>query len=273
MSKTVRIVIAGGGTGGHVQPAVAVFQFLNETNDVKALWIGSHTGLEQTAATQSGILFTPIQTGKFRRYLSLQTPLDLIRIPIGIVQALRSLRRFRPDVVLSTGGFVSVPTVIAARILRIPSITHEQTATVGLATRINVRFASVVALTFEQSRTQLHKTKARVVVTGNPIRASLLRGSADAAMKQFNFTPTLPLIYVTGGALEPMPSTKLSPPHYPNSYAPHRLSTNVVRKAPTPIIHVFSPHDRNCHLNFKTATRFGNASVPNWQMSTPQRRW
>ncbi|HEX3722877.1 MAG TPA: undecaprenyldiphospho-muramoylpentapeptide beta-N-acetylglucosaminyltransferase [Nitrolancea sp.] len=201
MSKTVRIVIAGGGTGGHVQPAVAVFQFLNQTIDVKALWIGSHHGTEQAAATQTGILFTPIQTGKFRRYLSFQTPLDLMRIPLGVLQALRVLRRFRPDVVLSTGGFVSVPTVVAARMLRIPSITHEQTATIGLATRINARFASVVALTFEQSRTQIRKTNADIVVTGNPIRASLLGGSATAAFQQFNFTPNLPFIYVTGGAL------------------------------------------------------------------------
>jgi UDP-N-acetylglucosamine--N-acetylmuramyl-(pentapeptide) pyrophosphoryl-undecaprenol N-acetylglucosamine transferase len=195
------MVIAGGGTGGHVQPAVAVFQSVKETTDVKALWIGSHDGVEQAAAHQTGILFRPIQTGKFRRYLSLRTPIDILRIPIGVIQAFRLLRQFRPDVVFSTGGFVSVPTVVAAKILRIPSLTHEQTATVGLATRINARFADVVALSFEQSRAQLPNARARTVVTGNPIRAALFDGTADAAMRQFSLSPELPLIYITGGAL------------------------------------------------------------------------
>jgi len=195
------MVIAGGGTGGHVQPAIAVFQSVKETTDVKALWIGSRGGVEQSSAIQNGILFSPIQTGKFRRYLSLRTPIDVVRIPIGIVQAFRLLRCFRPDVVFSTGGFVSVPTVMAAKILRIPSLTHEQTATVGLATRINARFVDVVALSFAQSRARLPHTRARIVVTGNPIRASLLEGTAAAALGQFSLSPELPLIYVTGGAL------------------------------------------------------------------------
>lgn len=195
------MVIAGGGTGGHVQPAIAVYQRMKASTDVDALWIGSHNGVEQPAANRSGIVFTPIQTGKFRRYLSLRTPIDLLRIPIGIVQAARALQRFHPDVVLSTGGFVSVPTIIAARLLRIPSLTHEQTATIGLATRINARFASVVALSFEQSRRQLNASHARVIVTGNPIRATLFDGSASEALRSFGLSIDLPLVYVTGGAL------------------------------------------------------------------------
>lgn len=201
MTKTLRLVIAGGGTGGHVQPAIAVYQRLQASTEVEALWLGSHNGIEQTVASRSGIVFSAIQTGKLRRYLSLRTPIDLVRIPVGVVQAFNSLKRFRPDVLLSTGGFVSVPTIIAARLLHIPSLTHEQTATVGLATRINARFSSVVALSFEQSRQQLSTLHARVVVTGNPIRASLFDGAADAALRFFALSPNLPLIYVTGGAL------------------------------------------------------------------------
>jgi UDP-N-acetylglucosamine--N-acetylmuramyl-(pentapeptide) pyrophosphoryl-undecaprenol N-acetylglucosamine transferase len=184
-----------------VQPAIAVYQQLNASSDVEALWLGSHSGIEQSAANRAGIVFVPIQTGKFRRYLSLRTPIDLIRIPIGIAQAFRALQRFQPDVVLSTGGFVSVPTVIAARLLHIPSLTHEQTATVGLATRINARFATVIALSFEQSRRQLSALDARVIVTGNPIRTSLFDGSAGDALRLFELSPDLPLVYVTGGAL------------------------------------------------------------------------
>jgi UDP-N-acetylglucosamine--N-acetylmuramyl-(pentapeptide) pyrophosphoryl-undecaprenol N-acetylglucosamine transferase len=184
-----------------VQPAIAVYQRIKASTQVDALWIGSRNGVEQPAANRSGIVFTPIQTGKFRRYLSLRTPLDLVRIPVGVVQAFRALQRFQPDVVLSTGGFVSVPTIVAARLLHIPSLTHEQTATIGLATRINARFASVVALSFEQSRRLLKSTHARVIVTGNPIRAALFDGSANEALRSFGLSADLPLVYVTGGAL------------------------------------------------------------------------
>jgi len=184
-----------------VQPAIAVYQRLCASTSVDAFWLGSHSGMEQSAANRSGIVFAAIQTGKFRRYLSLRTPIDLARIPVGIAQAFRALQRFQPDVVLSTGGFVSVPTIIAARLLHIPSLTHEQTATVGLATRINTRFASVIALSFEQSRSQLSTRRARVIVTGNPIRSSLFDGSGAAALQTFGLSPDLPLVYVTGGAL------------------------------------------------------------------------
>jgi UDP-N-acetylglucosamine--N-acetylmuramyl-(pentapeptide) pyrophosphoryl-undecaprenol N-acetylglucosamine transferase len=201
LTKRLRLVIAGGGTGGHVQPAIAVYHRLSTSTEVEALWLGSHSGIEQSAANRAGIVFVPIQTGKFRRYLSLRTPIDLVRIPIGVAQAVRALRTFRPDVVLSTGGFVSVPTIIAARLLRIPSLTHEQTATVGLATRINARFASVIALSFEQSRRQLSGAKARVTVTGNPIRTTLFNGSGNEGLRTFGLSPDLPLVYVTGGAL------------------------------------------------------------------------
>lgn len=201
MPDTLRLVIAGGGTGGHVQPAVAVMQKLRSETDVDALWIGSHDGFERGAAHENDIPFATIQTGKLRRYFSFQTPLDAVRIPLGTVQSLVLLRRFRPDVVFSTGGFISVPTIVAARLLHIPTLTHEQTATIGLATRINARFADAIALSFESSRSRLGPTRARVVVTGNPVRTSLFGGSDDRARNQFSIPKDIPLIYVTGGAL------------------------------------------------------------------------
>ena len=201
MPLSIRLVIAGGGTGGHVQPALAVLQSLRQKANVDPLWIGSRGGVEASLARENNAPFRAIQTGKLRRYFSLQTPIDAMRIPLGSVQAFNILRRFRPDVIFSTGGFVSVPTVVAGRLLRIPSITHEQTATVGLATKINARFATVVALSFAQSQSQMSGTNARLIVTGNPVRASLFGGSADAGREHFSLPSDLPLIYVTGGAL------------------------------------------------------------------------
>ena len=197
----LRLVIAGGGTGGHVQPAVATLQELRRRVPLQPLWLGSAAGLERSVAADEGIPFRAIAVGKLRRYFSLQTPLDALRIPLGVAQSLRHLRAARPDLVFSTGGFVSVPTVVAARLLGIPSLTHEQTAVIGLATRINARFVDVIALSYERSRALLGAHRGRVIVTGNPIRASLYDGDPAGAFRAFGLDPNLPLVYVTGGAL------------------------------------------------------------------------
>ncbi len=199
-TKALRLVVAGGGTGGHVHPALAV---VNELRDRELLsdviWLGSAASVEQEAATRAGIRFVAIPTGKFRRYLSLQNVTDVLRIPLGVLAARRALTPFKPSVVLSTGGFVSVPTVLAAWHLA-PVITHEQTATIGLANRINARFADVLAVSFEPSRVNLPKLHRDIRVTGNPVRPQLRHGDRERGLRRVGFTADLPVIYVTGGA-------------------------------------------------------------------------
>ena len=198
--QSLRLVIAGGGTGGHVLPALAVLEELHRRSlPVDPLWIGSAAGLEREAADRRGIAFKAIPTGKLRRYLDWRTLGDAGRVPVGVAQAWRHLRAHRPDVVFSTGGFVSVPTVLAAARLA-PILTHEQTATLGLATKINARFADVLALSWEGSVAARSGVRCRTVVTGNPVRSSLANGDAERARFRYGFHPDLPLLYVTGGA-------------------------------------------------------------------------
>lgn len=196
----LRLVIAGGGTGGHVHPALAVVEELRGRGiPLDLLWIGSSGDVEGPAAQRAGIPFRAIQTGKLRRYFDKQTIVDTGRLPIGIGQAWHILRSFRPDVIFSTGGFVSVPTVVAgARIA--PTLTHEQTAILGLATRINLRFADVLAVSFERSASRARSFNGHVTITGNPVRASLRSGEAQRALSQLGFTENLPILYITGGA-------------------------------------------------------------------------
>lgn len=196
----LRLVITGGGTGGHVHPALAVVEELRGRGlPLQLLWIGSAGDVEGPAAKRANIPFQSIQTGKLRRYFAVETLFDAGRIPIGIAQAWRLLRQFRPDVIFSTGGFVSVPAVVAgARIA--PVLTHEQTAILGLATRINLRFADTLAVSFERSADHARSFQRRVVVTGNPVRASLRAGDASRARQQLGMSTTLPVLYVTGGA-------------------------------------------------------------------------
>lgn len=196
----VKIVIAGGGTGGHVLPAIAVREeIISRGVDAEFLWIGSHSGIERTEAARAEIPFVSIQTGKFRRYFDLKTVTDAGRLPVGFFQAANQLRRFHPDVVFSTGGFVSVPTVMASRLFA-PVVAHEQTATIGLANKINARFANSFAVSYRSTAASANGLQRKMVVTGNPVRATLKNGAIDRAMEHFGFTPDLPVLYVTGGA-------------------------------------------------------------------------
>ena len=196
----LRLAIAGGGTGGHVLPALAVVDDLRCRGELaEVLWIGSRSGVECQAAEEAGIPFVSVPTGKLRRYLSLRTVADATRVPLGAIAARRALSRFEPDVVLSTGGFVSVPTVVAA-IGIAPVLTHEQTAVIGLANRINARFADILAISHDQTASDARQIHRNVVITGNPIRIGLTNGSRERAMSRLGFDAALPVIYVTGGA-------------------------------------------------------------------------
>ena len=196
--RPIRIIIAGGGTGGHVLPAIAVIEELR-TREVlfDSLWIGGANGVEREAAERAGIAFRAVPVGKFRRYADIRTAADAVRIPAGVARSWAIIRSFRPDVIFSTGGFVSVPTVVAGS-RRAPVLTHEQTAILGLATRINLRFAHQFAVSWEQTASL--STRRPSIVTGNPVRASLFGGDRLRGLEQFGFAPELPVIYVTGGA-------------------------------------------------------------------------
>ena len=199
-NQGIRLVIAGGGTGGHVLPAFAVLGELRQRGALaEVTWIGSSDGHERQAAQDADIPYVAIPTGKLRRYLSLQNLTDAGRIPLGVVASRWALRRVKPQVILSTGGFVSVPTVVAARGIA-PVVTHEQTAIVGLANRINARFAEVLAISHAETEPDARKLHANVALTGNPVRTTLTEGDRARGLAWMGFSEDLPVMYVTGGA-------------------------------------------------------------------------
>ncbi len=214
--RTIKILVTGGGTGGHISPALAVIQAVQELA-VGADWVpkfqyvGSRNGVEQGLVEAAGIPFKGVQSGKLRRaatvrgLLTLKNLSDALRVPVGTLQAIGEVRRFAPDVVLATGGYVSVPPVIAAGLLRRPVLIHEQTVQIGLANKIAARFATRIALTFEGSATELPpRLRRKAFVTGNPVRLAIFGGDKRRAVERFGFDPaddSLPTVYVTGGAL------------------------------------------------------------------------
>ena len=207
--RTIKILVTGGGSSGHISPALAIIKTIGDLA-AGADWrpqfryIGGTRGIERQQITAAGIEFVGVATGKLRRYFSMENLTDLCRIPIGVAQALREVARFGPHVLLSTGGYVGVPAVLAAYMLRVPILTHEQTVQVGLANRITARFATTIALTFESARQELPPPlRDKAIVTGNPVRPLIFGGDGAAAVDWAGFTRAddgMPTIYITGGS-------------------------------------------------------------------------
>ena len=198
MTGRVAVIIAGGGTGGHTSPGLAVATLLRARGITHA-WIGSRDGVEARRASEESIPYHAIPTGKLRRYWSWRNVSDLtLNVPAGIVQARALVRQLQPRVVLATGGFVALPVVLGAALARVPVVVHEQTSVPGLANRIAARLARRVAVTFAGS--ERHFPADRVVLTGNPLRPDLRTGSRADAIGRFGLDAALPLVYVTGGA-------------------------------------------------------------------------
>jgi UDP-N-acetylglucosamine--N-acetylmuramyl-(pentapeptide) pyrophosphoryl-undecaprenol N-acetylglucosamine transferase len=213
--RPVRLIATGGGTGGHTYPAITTIRATRELLQgagvaLDVLYVGSAGGLEARVAEQEQLPFEAVSTGKLRRsanplrMISSQNLRDSGRLARGLVEARRVARAFQPDVVLSTGGYVAVPVGLAAASVDAPLLVHEQTTRLGLANRILLRRATVIALSSPTSIQLLPAAvRPRAVVTGNPIRVELLGGDADRGVKALGWTgwdASLPTVYVTGGA-------------------------------------------------------------------------
>src|SRR6476659_705323 len=207
--RTIKFLVTGGGSSGHISPALAIIRTIGELAagmdwQPQFRYIGGKRGIEREQVTAAGVSFVGVETGKLRRYFSLANLTDLFRIPVGIAQSLGHVARFRPDVVLSTGGYVGVPAVLAAWLLRIPILTHEQTVQIGLANKITARFATQIALSFESAAQELPANlRRKAIVTGNPVRPSILGGDRDQGARLVGFAPAddaLPAVYITGGS-------------------------------------------------------------------------
>ncbi len=197
--KRYKVAITGGGTGGHVYPALAVVEKLQKDPECDIFWIGSSQGMERGIVEREGIPYYSIPTGKLRRYFSLKTIPDMFRIIGGLFSSLRILRKTRPHVLFSKGGFVSVPPVIAAKLLRIPVISHESDIDPGLATKINMRFSKVLCVPYENYGITIKN--AEVVVTGNPQRQAIFEGNAQRGRERLGVRDDKPILLVSGGSL------------------------------------------------------------------------
>mgnify|MGYP002508302601 FL=1 len=193
-----RIVLTGGGTAGHVTPNIALLPKLRELGyDVH--YIGSYNGIEKTLMEGCQVPYYGISSGKLRRYFDLKNFSDPFKVLKGFSEASKLLKKLKPDVVFSKGGFVSVPVVIAAKQLRIPVIIHESDMTPGLANKLSIPAASKVCCNFPETISHLPKGKA--VLSGSPIRQELLTGDRTKALQFTGLSGTKPVLLIIGGSL------------------------------------------------------------------------
>ena len=190
------IVLTGGGTAGHVTPNIAMIPAL-ETEGWDIRYIGSHNGIEKELIESIGIHYYGISSGKLRRYIDLKNISDPFKVVKGLLDALILLRRLKPNMVFSKGGYVSVPVVVAARMLGIPVIIHESDITPGLANKLAIPFAKKICVNFPETLTHVND---KGVITGTPIREELFKGNGQTGKKICNFTRDKPTITIMGGS-------------------------------------------------------------------------
>lgn len=193
-----RIILTGGGTAGHVTPNMALVpKLIDEGYNIS--YIGSYDGMERKLIEDIGIPYYGISSGKLRRYFDLKNFTDPFRVIKGFFEAKNLLKKLKPHVVFSKGGFVTVPVVMAAKKLQIPVIIHESDMTPGLANKLSIPSASKVCCNFPE--TIHHLPEGKAVLTGSPIREELFQGSREEGLRLCEFDSQKPVLLIIGGSL------------------------------------------------------------------------
>ncbi|MBD1665752.1 undecaprenyldiphospho-muramoylpentapeptide beta-N-acetylglucosaminyltransferase [Staphylococcus aureus] len=195
-----KIAFTGGGTVGHVSVNLSLIPTAL-SQGYEALYIGSKNGIEREMIESQlpEIKYYPISSGKLRRYISLENAKDVFKVLKGILDARKVLKKEKPDLLFSKGGFVSVPVVIAAKSLNIPTLIHESDLTPGLANKIALKFAKKIYTTFEETLNYLPKEKADFI--GATIREDLKNGNAHNGYQLTGFNENKKVLLVMGGSL------------------------------------------------------------------------
>ena len=199
----MKILLTGGGTGGHFYPLIAIAEKLTEIADKKKIidlkmYYMSDKPYDKRMLFENGITFIQIPAGKMRLYFSIRNFFDLFSTATGMFFGLLSMFFIYPDVVISKGGYAAFPAVFAAKLLRIPVIVHESDSYPGRLNVWTAKFAQKIAISWPEAIEYLPKEKT--ALTGQPIRKNILHGDSEGAYEFFKFNSTLPTIYITGGS-------------------------------------------------------------------------
>lgn len=195
----MRLMVSGGGTGGHIYPALAVINELKRQDpDAEVLYVGSHRGIESTIVPKQGIAFEAMTIQGFKRSLSLENFKTVYLFLKAVHEAKKLVRQFKPDVVLGTGGYVSGAVLYAAAKLHVPTVIHEQNSVVGMTNKFLSRYVDKIAINFEAARSQFPENK--VVMTGNPRAQEVANIESHFSLTTLGLKDDVPTVLVVGGS-------------------------------------------------------------------------
>ena len=206
MKKIMKIVFAGGGSGGHVIPLIAIvreFRKIYQGTDVRFYFIGPKDEFTNELLKKEGVIVKNIFAGKIRRYVNWQSILQnlvdiLIKIPLGFIESVFYIFYLSPDLIFSKGGFGSLPVVLAGKIFLVPMFFHESDVIPGLVNRLLGRFALEIFVSFRA--TEYYFSARKLLIVGNPIRKEILGGSKEEAKQLLNLKLTKPVLLILGGS-------------------------------------------------------------------------
>ncbi len=194
----MRLVFTGGGTAGHVLPALPILRAMRRRG-AEIFYIGGADGADEGYLAGEQLTYYGIAAGKLRRYFSWRNFADAVLVLRGIWQSYRLLGRIRPHAIFSKGGFVTFPVVLAGWLRRIPVVAHESDFSPGLANRLAMPFLSALCTSFPSQRPR--RLRGALVHTGSPVRPELLQGDAERGRALLEASARTPLVLVTGGSL------------------------------------------------------------------------
>lgn len=196
----MKVLIAGGGTGGHVNPGLAIAKYIKKKEpSAEITFAGTKKGLETKLVPREGFKLETITVRGFKRKLSLDTLVAVKELIQSFFEASRLIKRIKPDIVIGTGGYVCGPVLYVAAKKKIPTLIHESNAFPGVTNRLLARYVNFVAVSFKDSM-QYFGHKDKLVLTGNPVRQELLHADRQEVIKNLDIEPGKPLIVVMGGS-------------------------------------------------------------------------
>lgn len=197
----MRVLISGGGTGGHIYPAVTIARAIAaRAPEAEILFAGTRQGLEADIVPKEGFAFTTIEAGGLERRLSFSNVRTVLRTLAGLGQSLRIIRRFRPDIVIGTGGYVCGPVLLMASLLGIPAMIQEQNVIPGVTNKILARFVDKVAAGYAEAAPFFGGAADKVVVTGNPVRPDVLAATRAEALAALGLKDGKTTLLTVGGS-------------------------------------------------------------------------
>ncbi|KMO85928.1 UDP-diphospho-muramoylpentapeptide beta-N-acetylglucosaminyltransferase [Megasphaera cerevisiae DSM 20462] len=194
-----RVIISGGGTGGHIYPAITIARAIAEIEPTEFLYVGSKTGLENTLIPKEGLPFVTLDVRGLERKLSFRNFITLGKTAASLIKAEAIIHRFKPDVVIGTGGFVCGPVLLAASLSGIPTLVQEQNVIPGVTNTILSKFVNRIALGYREAAGRF-KNKDVLVYTGNPVRQDILTVSREEGRGALGLEPDKFTLLVAGGS-------------------------------------------------------------------------